>query len=106
MGLFLIVGCTSSPSKPADSDNDDAAPKCTEPENPYTEGTGHYAGYERAEQKDPATCRAQLNCDFQPLRSPFRGHSTRRVLSARWAQFWAQQEYRGPGPPGERRASH
>jgi hypothetical protein len=56
MGLFLIVGCTPSPSKPAESDNGDSAPKCTEPENPYAEGTGHYAGYEWAEQKNPATC--------------------------------------------------
>lgn len=57
MGLLtLIAGCTSSSSKPSDNGSEDAAPKCTEPENPYTEGTGHYAGYEWAEQKDPATC--------------------------------------------------
>jgi hypothetical protein len=56
IGLCLILGCAPSSSKPAESDNDDSTPKCTEPENPYAEGTGHYAGYEWAEQKDPATC--------------------------------------------------
>jgi hypothetical protein len=29
---------------------------CTEPENPYTEGAGHYAGYEWAESKAGGNC--------------------------------------------------
>lgn len=27
-----------------------------EPENPYDEGTGHYAGYRWAEENDPSSC--------------------------------------------------
>jgi hypothetical protein len=30
------------------------APQCTQPENPYDEGTGHYAGYEWAEKNSRA----------------------------------------------------
>lgn len=54
-GLLLIVGCTSS--KPSDSDEEGvAAASCTEPSNPYTEGTGHYAEYEWAENKGGGDC--------------------------------------------------
>ena len=53
--LLLIGGCTSP--APLDSgENGAAAASCTEPENPYTEGTGHYAGYEWAENKGSGTC--------------------------------------------------
>ena len=38
----LLFGCSSSTPKATEG----AA--CTEPENPYEEGTGHYAGYEWA----------------------------------------------------------
>jgi hypothetical protein len=57
-GLLLIVGCTSSTSSRSSdtSEGDKAAPKCTEPENPYSEGTGHYAGYEWAENKGSGAC--------------------------------------------------
>jgi hypothetical protein len=42
----VIVACSS----PKSSDEDEAsAVSCTEPENPYTDGTGHYVGYEWAE---------------------------------------------------------
>jgi len=54
-GLLLIVGCTSSTSSDS-SEQGKAAPNCTEPENPYTEGTGHYAGYEWAENKGSGVC--------------------------------------------------
>jgi len=53
--LLLITGCTSSKS----SDNDeerDADRHCAEPQNPYTEGTGHYAGYEWAEEHGSGNC--------------------------------------------------
>jgi hypothetical protein len=58
MGLLLIVGCTSStsPESTRGSEEDSSAPDCTEPENPYSEGTGHYAGYEWAEEKGSGFC--------------------------------------------------
>ena len=40
-----IVGC--SDSHPSKNPGEKA---CIEPENPYAEGTGHYAGYEWAEE--------------------------------------------------------
>jgi hypothetical protein len=55
MGLLLIGACTSSKSSNSKEDGA-AAPKCTEPENPYSEGTGHYAGYEWAEKKGSVAC--------------------------------------------------
>jgi hypothetical protein len=57
MGLLLVVGCTSSAPSSSDSNEDGAdAPNCAEPENPYTEGTGHYAGYEWAQNNGSGTC--------------------------------------------------
>jgi hypothetical protein len=51
-----IVACTSSESsKPSDA-NEETEAKCTEPENPYSAGSGHYAGYEWAEEKGAGTC--------------------------------------------------
>jgi hypothetical protein len=53
MGFVLLVGCTSSTS----SKNTEAGvvtPECTEPENPYDQGSGHYAGYEWAESNGGA----------------------------------------------------
>ena len=56
IGLTLLVGCTSSqpPESESHEKASDAA-QCTEPENPYDEGSGHYAGYEWAE-KNPGPC--------------------------------------------------
>jgi hypothetical protein len=58
LGLSLCVGCTSSTSL-ASSEGDqrqtDAA-TCVEPENSYYEGTGHYAGYQWAEEKGGGSC--------------------------------------------------
>jgi hypothetical protein len=54
-GVFLLAGC--SPSKPSTDDSEaEAARSCPEPGNPYTEGTGHYAGYEWAESNGSASC--------------------------------------------------
>ena len=54
-GLMLTVGCRSSaPSNSSDSSGD--AVNCTEPENPYDEGSGHYAGYEWAQSSGSGTC--------------------------------------------------
>lgn len=57
-GLLLVMGCSSStPSSSSDSNgNTTSAANCTEPENPYDEGSGHYAGYEWAENNDPGAC--------------------------------------------------
>jgi hypothetical protein len=54
-GLLILIGCGSS--KPS-SDNDEGGgnTSCVEPQNPYDEGTGHYAGYKWAEEKGSGTC--------------------------------------------------
>jgi len=44
--VLLVVAC--SDSKPKESESEDKP--CIEPENPYAEGTGHYAGYKWAEE--------------------------------------------------------
>lgn len=57
LGMLPTVGCTSSNSTDSSGhDNGNASASCVEPENPYTEGTGHYAGYEWAETKGSGTC--------------------------------------------------
>jgi hypothetical protein len=54
VGVLLFAACSSPKT---DSEQPDvAAATCTEPENPYSEGTGHYAGYEWAEKHDGAAC--------------------------------------------------
>ena len=54
---MLTVGCRSSaPSKSSDSGEAASAHNCTEPENPYDEGSGHYAGYEWAQSSGSGTC--------------------------------------------------
>lgn len=58
-GLLLTIGCRSSSesSTPSDSTGTGAsASSCTEPENPYDEGSGHYVGYEWAENSGSGTC--------------------------------------------------
>jgi hypothetical protein len=58
-GISLVTGCTSSSSSASSTSSDDddkTATNCTEPENPYDEGTGHYAGFEWAEEHNPASC--------------------------------------------------
>ena len=58
VGMLQAVGCTSSKSSESSggTSESDTAVSCVEPENPYTEGTGHYAGYEWAENKGAGTC--------------------------------------------------
>lgn len=55
---MLIAGCRSSaPSEGSGSDDNTAsAGNCSEPENPYDEGSGHYAGFEWAERTGAGTC--------------------------------------------------
>ena len=45
---LLLAGCSSQ--KDPSSDENRGATVCVEPENPYSQGTGHYAGYEWAER--------------------------------------------------------
>jgi hypothetical protein len=53
--LALLIACSSSTNSSANNaDNSDV--HCAEPANPYTEGTGHYAGYEWAEKNGSPTC--------------------------------------------------
>jgi hypothetical protein len=52
--LLVMVGCTSSSS--SEKTNEGSTRLCTEPQNPYNEGTGHYAGYEWAETNNPGSC--------------------------------------------------
>jgi hypothetical protein len=54
-GLFVLIGCGSPEPSGKDEEGGSSA-SCTEPENPYSEGTGHYAGYEWAEKNGSGTC--------------------------------------------------
>jgi hypothetical protein len=48
--LFLL-GCGSDKeTEKPDTETKTSDVSCTEPENPYSQGTGHYAGYAWAEQ--------------------------------------------------------
>ena len=53
--LLVVVGRTSFTS-PEKTNEEGTARHCTEPQNPYDEGSGHYAGYEWAETNNPGTC--------------------------------------------------
>lgn len=55
IGLLFIIGCSSSSSSSHEEESA-TSPNCTEPANPYDEGTGHYAGYEWAEKNNPTVC--------------------------------------------------
>jgi hypothetical protein len=52
--VSVVVGCTSSSSERRDEE--ETSHHCTEPQNPYDEGSGHYAGYEWAETNNPGAC--------------------------------------------------
>jgi hypothetical protein len=60
MSLLLIVGCGAS-TKSSDEENAGSASRCEEPQNPYSEGSGQYAGYVWAEEKGSGEC----NCSSQ-----------------------------------------
>ena len=57
-GLMLTVGCRSSAASNSSDSSGEAvsARECTEPENPYDEGSGHYAGFDWAERTSSGTC--------------------------------------------------
>jgi hypothetical protein len=48
IGLSIFAAGCGSNSEPKDTEEGKQAKNCVEPENPYSEGTGHYAGYEWA----------------------------------------------------------
>jgi hypothetical protein len=56
---LMVIGACKASTTP-DSYNSDgragSAVSCSEPENPYDEGSGHYAGFEWAEANDPGFC--------------------------------------------------
>jgi hypothetical protein len=59
LALSLIAGCTSSSSDSSGNyqgDNSAKAEVCPQPVDPYIEGSGHYAGYEWAEQHGSPSC--------------------------------------------------
>jgi hypothetical protein len=56
--MLTVSGCTSD-SSDADTGKEGkntAATHCQEPENPYDEGSGHYAGFEWAVEHDASSC--------------------------------------------------
>ena len=53
--LFSTAGC-SSPRPDSREEAQTSSGSCSEPENPYAAGTGHYAGYEWAQSHDGAAC--------------------------------------------------
>ncbi|SRR6266536_2382996 len=57
-GLVILTSSCTSSSSGSDSDQGTKNPsaQCQEPENPYDEGSGHYAGFQWAEEHDPASC--------------------------------------------------
>jgi hypothetical protein len=55
---LMLSACESSSSEHA-SESEQLKSKelsCEEPQNPYSEGSGHYAGFEWAEKHEPASC--------------------------------------------------
>jgi hypothetical protein len=50
-----LVGCGSKSEDNAEA-GDQKEKACAEPENPYAQGSGHYAGYEWAEEKGSGGC--------------------------------------------------
>jgi len=55
LAALVVIDCTSSTSSER-TNGEESARHCSEPHNPYNEGTGHYAGYEWAETNNPGTC--------------------------------------------------
>lgn len=57
--LFILSGCATSTITPYKSDiTGESVSDCSylEPSNPYSYGSGHYAGFEWAEKKGATSC--------------------------------------------------
>lgn len=52
---LVLCGCGRDSSRRSD-EGETAEVNCTEPENPYSEGTGHYAGYQWAQDHESGDC--------------------------------------------------
>jgi hypothetical protein len=55
LGKMSITGCGKS-TESGDEKGGSASANCEEPQNPYPEGGGHYAGYKWAEEKGSGEC--------------------------------------------------
>jgi len=58
VALVILTGACNSSSGSANDNEEqgEASQECHEPENPYDEGSGHYAGFQWAEEHDPTSC--------------------------------------------------
>jgi|GEM_PF-2805329 hypothetical protein len=58
--IGVLVAFNHDSPAPADSSSDgekvSVPAECTEPENPYDEGSGHSAGFEWAQENSAASC--------------------------------------------------
>lgn len=56
--LLVLAGCSGGSSADAGKSSQQAARDCAslEPSDPYEDGSGHFAGYEWAEQNGGASC--------------------------------------------------
>ena len=62
--LFILSGCGTSSITPYTSEvSGEKVSDCSsfEPENPYSSGSGHYAGWEWAQDKEPSRCGGNSN---------------------------------------------
>jgi hypothetical protein len=55
LGQMSIAGCGTS-TKSGENRGGNTVANCEEPQNPYPEGGGHYAGYKWAEEKGSGEC--------------------------------------------------
>jgi hypothetical protein len=55
LALAVCVGCSTGPPS-GSSTSGSSSEDCAEPENPYSAGSGHFAGYEWAESNNPSIC--------------------------------------------------
>lgn len=52
LSLFYLFSCNKNSSV----ENQAVAKECEEPSNPFSEGTGHFAGWAWAEEKSVSSC--------------------------------------------------
>jgi len=52
--MIVTCGCSREPNSRSEKEGGEAS--CVEPENRYTPGSGHYAGYEWAEHNGGGDC--------------------------------------------------
>ena len=60
----LMLGCSSESSSTTPAQEEATTSRncnALEPDNPYSPGSGHYAGFEWAEKNDPGSCGGNSN---------------------------------------------